>query len=168
MSFRHPHSKKWMGWSSVHRTKWNYRSGQQNRRQCEQLQGRRPCGSWLLCRFVSNLLILSRNEEQYCEEGMIGTYNATGRWTKNPRWLLISHRCDQNYVLRIPDNLDLDKASIITLDPQLLTHANLQPTKRSRLGGWLPSSDTWLHRSSSTGAQVTVFSSTLPNVRCKN
>lgn len=52
-------------------------------------------------------------EEQYCERGMVGTYNSFERDGKTPTYGGYSKRItvDENYVCRIPDNLPLDKAA---------------------------------------------------------
>ena len=52
-------------------------------------------------------------EEQYCVEGMTGTYNARERGTGAPTYGGYSTRItvDQDYVLRIPDGIPLERAA---------------------------------------------------------
>ncbi len=52
-------------------------------------------------------------EEQYCERGMTGTYNSRERHTQLPTYGGYSTRItvDEDYVLRIPDGLPLDRAA---------------------------------------------------------
>jgi uncharacterized zinc-type alcohol dehydrogenase-like protein len=51
--------------------------------------------------------------EQYCEHGMTGTYNDTERDDKTPTYGGYSTRIvvDENYVLRIPESIPLDRAA---------------------------------------------------------
>jgi len=51
--------------------------------------------------------------EQYCEEGMTPTYNGRMRGSGEPTWGGYSTRIvvDQDYVLRIPEGLPLDRAA---------------------------------------------------------
>ena len=55
----------------------------------------------------------SAGEEQYCDKGMTATYNARERDTGAPTYGGYSTRItvDQDYVLRIPDGIDLDRAA---------------------------------------------------------
>jgi uncharacterized zinc-type alcohol dehydrogenase-like protein len=52
-------------------------------------------------------------EEQYCDQGMTGTYNSLERETKQPTYGGYSTRItvNENYVLRIPESLPLDRAA---------------------------------------------------------
>lgn len=52
-------------------------------------------------------------EEQYCDNGMTATYNARERDTGMPTYGGYSTRItvDQDYVLRIPDGIELDRAA---------------------------------------------------------
>ncbi|MBN7136749.1 hydroxyacid dehydrogenase [Lysobacter enzymogenes] len=52
-------------------------------------------------------------EEQYCDQGMTGTYNAKERGTGAPTYGGYSTRItvDQAYVLRIPESIPLDRAA---------------------------------------------------------
>jgi uncharacterized zinc-type alcohol dehydrogenase-like protein len=52
-------------------------------------------------------------EEQYCERGMTGTYNALERDGKTPTYGGYSTQItvDENYVLRIPESIPLDRAA---------------------------------------------------------
>jgi uncharacterized zinc-type alcohol dehydrogenase-like protein len=51
--------------------------------------------------------------EQYCANGFTGTYNSVDRKTQTPTYGGYSNKIvvDENYVLKIPDNLPLDKAA---------------------------------------------------------
>ena len=52
-------------------------------------------------------------EEQYCDQGMTGTYNSRERGTGAPTYGGYSTRItvDQDYVLRIPESIPLDRAA---------------------------------------------------------
>lgn len=52
-------------------------------------------------------------DEQYCDLGMTGTYNSVERGTKTPTYGGYSTRItvDQDYVLRIPPSIPLDRAA---------------------------------------------------------
>jgi uncharacterized zinc-type alcohol dehydrogenase-like protein len=52
-------------------------------------------------------------EEQYCHEGMTGTYNSYERGTRVPTYGGYSTRitCDENYLLRLPTNLPLERVA---------------------------------------------------------
>ncbi len=52
-------------------------------------------------------------DEQYCDNGMTATYNSTERGTKTPTYGGYSTRItvDENYVLRIPESIPLDRAA---------------------------------------------------------
>jgi uncharacterized zinc-type alcohol dehydrogenase-like protein len=55
----------------------------------------------------------SKGEEQYCQEGMTGTYNSYERDGKTPTYGGYSNHIvvDENYVLRMPENIPLDKGA---------------------------------------------------------
>lgn len=79
--------------------------------------------------------------EQYCEEGMTGTYNATDRKRGGLTYGGYSERVtvDENYVLRIPENLDASAAApllcagITLYSP--LRHWNVQPGQKVGIVG---------------------------------
>lgn len=79
--------------------------------------------------------------EQYCEPGMIGTYNSPDKYLDTPTFGGYSESVvvDENYVLRIPDNLDLAATSpllcagITTYSP--LRHWNVGPGKKVGIVG---------------------------------
>ncbi|MFC6102252.1 NAD(P)-dependent alcohol dehydrogenase [Olivibacter domesticus] len=79
--------------------------------------------------------------EQYCEPGMIGTYNSPDKYLNTPTYGGYSESVvvDENYVLRIPENLDLAATSpllcagITTYSP--LRHWNVGPGKKVGIVG---------------------------------
>jgi alcohol dehydrogenase (NADP+) len=79
--------------------------------------------------------------EQYCEEGMIGTYNAVDPKYNTPTFGGYSERVvvDENYVLRMPENLNkaaaapLLCAGITLYSP--LRHWNVQPGQKVGIVG---------------------------------
>lgn len=79
--------------------------------------------------------------EQYCEPGMIGTYNSPDKYLDTPTYGGYSESVvvDENYVLRIPENLDLAATSpllcagITTYSP--LRHWNVGPGKKVGIVG---------------------------------
>lgn len=79
--------------------------------------------------------------EQYCEPGMIGTYNSPDKYLDTPTFGGYSESVvvDENYVLRIPENLDLAATSpllcagITTYSP--LRHWNVGPGKKVGIVG---------------------------------
>jgi uncharacterized zinc-type alcohol dehydrogenase-like protein len=79
--------------------------------------------------------------EQFCEPGMIGTYNSPDNHLGTYTFGGYSERIvvDENYVLRIPDNLDLAAAApllcagITTYSP--LRHWNVGPGKKVGIVG---------------------------------
>ncbi len=62
------------------------------------------------CRHCENCLA---GEEQYCEDGMTATYNATARDGKTVTYGGYSTRItvNQDYVVRVPDSIPLDRAA---------------------------------------------------------
>lgn len=114
------------------------------------------------CRTCSSC---QENEEQYCEEGMIGTYNSTGRDGQRTQGGYSSAIVvDQNYVLRIPDCLELDKAAPL-LCAGITTYSPMQTfglQKGQKLGvmGLGGLGHMAVQIGVALGAQVTVFSST--------
>ncbi|MGV3604654.1 MAG: NAD(P)-dependent alcohol dehydrogenase [Dyadobacter fermentans] len=79
--------------------------------------------------------------EQYCEPGMTGTYDSPDKYLGTQTYGGYSERIvvDENYVLRIPDNLDLAAtapllcAGITTYSP--LRHWNVGPGKKVGIVG---------------------------------
>lgn len=79
--------------------------------------------------------------EQYCEEGMVGTYNGPDQFLSGHTFGGYSQRIvvDENYVLRVPANLDpaatapLLCAGITTYSP--LKHWNVGPGKTVGIAG---------------------------------
>ncbi|OMC03199.1 alcohol dehydrogenase [Mycobacterium sp. NS-7484] len=105
--------------------------------------------------------------EQYCTgSGMIGTYNATGR-DGTPTYGGYSGAIvvDENYVLRIPDSIPLDKAApllcagITTYSP--LRHWNAGPDKKVAIIGLGGLGHVGVKLAKAMGAHVTVLSQSL-------
>lgn len=79
--------------------------------------------------------------EQYCEPGMTGTYNSPDKYLDTPTFGGYSESVvvDENYVLRIPENLDLAAtapllcAGITTYSP--LRHWNVSPGQKVGIVG---------------------------------
>ncbi|MCF2516061.1 NAD(P)-dependent alcohol dehydrogenase [Dyadobacter sp. CY351] len=79
--------------------------------------------------------------EQYCEPGMTGTYNSPDKYLDTPTFGGYSESVvvDENYVLRIPENLDLAAtapllcAGITTYSP--LRHWNVGPGQKVGIVG---------------------------------
>lgn len=79
--------------------------------------------------------------EQYCEPGMTGTYNSPDKFLETPTFGGYSESVvvDENYVLRIPENLDLAAtapllcAGITTYSP--LRHWNVGPGQKVGIVG---------------------------------
>ena len=106
-------------------------------------------------------------EEQYCDNpGMVGTYNATGR-DGEPTQGGYSQAIvvDENYVLRIPDSIPLDKAApllcagITLYSP--LRHWNAGPGKRVAVIGLGGLGHMGVKLAHAIGAHVTVLSQSL-------
>jgi len=105
-------------------------------------------------------------EEQYCERGMVGTYNAMGR-DGQPTQGGYSGAIvvDENYVLRIPDSLPLDAAApllcagITTYSP--LRHWKAGPGTRVAVIGLGGLGHMAVKLAAAMGAEVTVLSQSL-------
>lgn len=105
--------------------------------------------------------------EQYCKEGMTGTYNATERDGKTPTYGGYSSQIvvDENYVLRMPANLPLDAAAPllcagITLYSPLV-HWKAGPGKKVAIIGLGGLGHMGVKIASRLGAEVTVLSQSL-------
>lgn len=102
--------------------------------------------------------------EQYCEQGMTGTYNGVERDGRTLTYGGYSTQIvvDENYVLRIPDNLPLDKAApllcagITTYSP--LSHWNMGPGKKVAVVGLGGLGHMAVKLAHAMGAEVTVLS----------
>jgi uncharacterized zinc-type alcohol dehydrogenase-like protein len=105
--------------------------------------------------------------EQYCSEGMTGTYNARERdgVTVSQGGYSESIVVDQNYVLRIPDSVPLDAAApllcagITLYSP--LKHWNAGPGKQVAIIGLGGLGHMGVKIAHAMGAEVTVLSQTL-------
>jgi uncharacterized zinc-type alcohol dehydrogenase-like protein len=106
-------------------------------------------------------------DEQYCNNpGMVGTYNAVGR-DGNPTQGGYSDAIvvDENYVLRIPDSIPLDKAApllcagITTYSP--LRHWGAGPGKRVAVIGLGGLGHLGVKLAAAMGAEVAVLSQSL-------
>jgi uncharacterized zinc-type alcohol dehydrogenase-like protein len=104
--------------------------------------------------------------EQYCERGMIGTYNSVGRDGEATQGgysgaIVV----DENYVLRIPDSIPLDAAApllcagITVYSP--LRHWNAGPGKRIAIVGLGGLGHMGVKLGAAMGAEVTVLSQSL-------
>jgi uncharacterized zinc-type alcohol dehydrogenase-like protein len=104
--------------------------------------------------------------EQYCERGMIGTYNSVGRDGEATQGgysgaIVV----DENYVLRIPDTIPLDAAApllcagITVYSP--LRHWNAGPGKRIAIVGLGGLGHMGVKLGAAMGAEVTVLSQSL-------
>ncbi|MGW2709875.1 NAD(P)-dependent alcohol dehydrogenase [Streptomyces argyrophyllae] len=115
------------------------------------------------CRECENCL---RGEEQYCLNGIVGTYNAVGK-DGEPTYGGYSEKIvvDENYVLRIPDGLSLDVAApllcagITTYSP--LSHWNAGPGKKVAIVGLGGLGHMAVKIAHAMGAEVTVLSQSL-------
>lgn len=102
--------------------------------------------------------------EQYCDEGMTGTYNARERGTGVPTQGGYSTRIvvDEHYVLRIPDGLPLDAAApllcagITTYSP--LRYFNARPGDRVAVVGLGGLGHMAVKLAAAMGCEVTVLS----------
>jgi len=103
-------------------------------------------------------------EEQYCDEGMTGTYNAVGRDGYSITYGGYSTQItvDQNYVVRIPENLPLDRAApllcagITTYSP--LKHFGVKPGDNVAVVGLGGLGHMGVKFAKAMGAHVTVLS----------
>lgn len=105
--------------------------------------------------------------EQYCDFGMTGTYNSKDRKTGAATQGGYSDRIvvDENYVLRMPDNLPLDAAAPllcagITLYSPLM-HWKAGPGKKVAIVGLGGLGHMGVKIASAMGAEVTVLSQSL-------
>lgn len=105
--------------------------------------------------------------EQYCESGSTVTYNGLERDGKTPTYGGYSDHIvvDENFVLRIPANLPLDKsapllcAGVTLYSP--LKHWNCGPGKKVAIVGLGGLGHMGVKLASAMGAEVTVLSQTL-------
>ncbi|MGI5481013.1 NAD(P)-dependent alcohol dehydrogenase [Streptomyces lavendofoliae] len=104
--------------------------------------------------------------EQYCAEGMTGTYNALGRDGEPTYGGYSTHIVvDENYTVRIPDGLGLDVAApllcagITLYSP--LAHWNAGPGKSVAIVGLGGLGHMGVKIAHAMGAEVTVLSQTL-------
>lgn len=105
--------------------------------------------------------------EQYCQEGMTGTYNATERDGKTLTYGGYSSQIvvDQDYVLRMPNNLPLDAAApllcagITLYSP--LAHWKAGPGKKVAIIGLGGLGHMGVKIASALGAEVTILSQSL-------
>jgi alcohol dehydrogenase (NADP+) len=103
-------------------------------------------------------------EEQYCERGMTATYNSMERDGKTPTFGGYSTRItvDQDYVLRIPDGIPLDRAApllcagITTYSP--LRHYGVQRGDKVAVVGLGGLGHMAVKIARAMGAEVTVLS----------
>ena len=105
-------------------------------------------------------------EEQYCERGNVGTYNAVGRdGTPTHGGYSTSIVVDENYVLRIPDGIALDEAApllcagITLYSP--LRHWGAGPGKKVAIVGLGGLGHVGVKIAHALGAEVTVLSQSL-------
>ncbi len=116
------------------------------------------------CRECANC---TAGEEQYCTNpGMVGTYNGVGRDGKPTQGgYSDAIVVDENYVLRIPDAIPLDKAApllcagITTYSP--LRHWNAGPGKRVAVIGLGGLGHLAVKLAAAMGAEVAVLSQSL-------
>jgi len=104
-------------------------------------------------------------EEQYCDQGMTGTYNSRERETKEPTYGGYSTRItvNEDYVLNIPEALPLDRAApllcagITTYSP--LRHFGVKPGSKVAVVGLGGLGHMAVKLARAMGARVTVLSS---------
>lgn len=102
-------------------------------------------------------------EEQYCKKGVVSTYNALD-YDGNPTYGGYSNKIvvTERFVVRIPDNLELDVASpllcagITTYSP--LKHWNAGPGKKVAIVGMGGLGHVAIQFAQAMGAEVTVLS----------
>jgi len=105
-----------------------------------------------------------KHYEQFCDQGMVGTYNSRERATKAPTYGGYSTQIvvDENYVLHIPESLPLEKAApllcagITTYSP--LKHWNAGKGKKVGVLGLGGLGHTAVKLAKAMGAEVTVLS----------
>lgn len=108
--------------------------------------------------------------EQFCLEGMTGTYNSVERGTTDPTQGGYSNKItvDENYVLKIPKNIPLDAAApllcagITLYSP--LRHWNAGPGKKVAIIGLGGLGHMGVKLAHAMGAEVTVLSQSLSKV----
>jgi len=107
-----------------------------------------------------------QGDEQYCDKGMVGTYNAVGRDGKVTTGGYAQEVVvDENYVLRIPEGLPLDVAApllcagITTYSP--LRHWNTGPGTRVAIIGLGGLGHMGVKIAHAMGAEVSVISQSL-------
>lgn len=106
------------------------------------------------------------NLEQYCENGMVGTYNGKDKFLNMQTFGGYSERVvvDENYVLHVPENLDLAAvapvlcAGITTWSP--LKHWNVGPSSKVAVVGLGGLGHMAIKLAKGLGAEVTLFSRT--------
>jgi uncharacterized zinc-type alcohol dehydrogenase-like protein len=115
------------------------------------------------CRECANC---KAGEEQYCLNGMIGTYNAIGKDGRSTDGGYSTHIVvDENYVLGIPEGIDLDVAApllcagITLYSP--LKHWGAGPGKRVAIVGMGGLGHMGVKLAHALGAEVTVLSQSL-------
>lgn len=104
--------------------------------------------------------------EQYCDSGMVGTYNARERDTGAPTYGGYSTRVvvDEAYVLRVPDGIAPERAApllcagITTYSP--LRHFGVKPGDRVAVVGLGGLGHMAVKLAAAMGAEVTVLSTT--------
>ena len=104
-------------------------------------------------------------DEQYCDQGMTGTYNSRERETQAPTFGGYSTRItvNEDYVLRIPESLPLDRAApllcagITTYSP--LKHFGVGPDSEVAVVGLGGLGHMAVKLARAMGAKVTVLSS---------
>lgn len=109
--------------------------------------------------------------EQFCVEGSTGTYNAMERDGKTPTFGGYSDHItvDENFVLRIPENIPLDSAApllcagITTYSP--LRHWKAGPGKKVAIVGLGGLGHMAVKLAHAMGAEVTVLSHTLTKMK---
>jgi uncharacterized zinc-type alcohol dehydrogenase-like protein len=108
-----------------------------------------------------------QNLEQFCEKGMVGTYNALEHDGRTPTYGGYSDQIvvDENYVLKIPKNLPLDStapllcAGITLYSP--LMHWKAGPGKKVAILGLGGLGHVGVKIAHALGAEVTVLSHSL-------
>ncbi len=103
-------------------------------------------------------------EEQYCDQGMTGTYNSNERGSGAPTYGGYSTRItvDQDYVLRVPESIPLDRAApllcagITTYSP--LRHYGVKPGDSVAVVGLGGLGHMAVKLAVAMGARVTVLS----------
>ena len=115
------------------------------------------------CRECENCL---SGEEQFCLKGQTGTYNSIDKYGERTAGGYSTHIvADENYVLRIPENIELDAAApllcagITLFSP--LNHWNAGPGKRVGIIGLGGLGHMGVQIAHAMGAEVAVFSQSL-------